>query len=80
MKSDDLLIENIISNFKEKFTLWNFFVIWEKGLNNIFPIEKELNLLNFLISKEEIDEEAYNLIKQDPSVINAFTNVLFRND
>lgn len=46
------------------------------SLSNIEPIEKELNLLNYLIGKEEIETEAYNLIKQYPQVIKAFPTLI----
>lgn len=80
LESDDLLFDSITSNFKEKITQWNYFVNWEKVLRNVYPIEKELNLLNFLIGKKEIEEEAYQLIKQYPTVIKAFPNLLAIRD
>ena len=59
LQSDDQLFETIISNFKNKITQWDYFVNWEKVLGNILPIEKELNLLNFLIGKNDIEEEVF---------------------
>ena len=76
LQSDDQLFETIISNFKNKITQWNYFVNWEKVLGNISPIEKELNLLNFLIGKNDIEEEVFKLIKQYPTVVKAFPNLL----
>lgn len=72
IKSDDILFEKITSTFKEKITQWNYFVNWSKVLDNLEPIEKELNLLNYLIGKENLEEEAFMLIKQYPQVIKAF--------
>ena len=76
LQSDDQLFDAITSNFKNKITQWNYFVNWEKVLGNIKPIEKELNLLNFLIGKDNIEEEAFKLIKQYPAVVKAFPNLL----
>lgn len=76
LQSDDQLFDFITSNFKNKITQWNYFVNWEKVIGNIEPIEKELNLLNFLIGKDNIEEEAFKLIKQYPSVVKAFPNLL----
>ena len=76
LQSDDQLFDFITTNFKNKITQWNYFVNWEKVLGNIEPIEKELNLLNFLIGKESIEEEAFELIKQYPAVVKAFPNLL----
>jgi type II restriction enzyme len=47
-------------------------VNWRKVFLNVNPFEKELNLLNCLIGKENIENETFNLIKQYPNVIKAF--------
>jgi type II restriction enzyme len=73
LDSDDILFNQITSSFKEKgILLWDYFVNWEKVHKNIKPIEKELNLLNVLIGKENIEQEVYELIKEYPQVIKAF--------
>jgi type II restriction enzyme len=73
LESDDLLFTQITSSFKEKgILLWDYFVNWEKVHKNIKPIEKELNLLNVLIGKEDIEKEVYELIKEYPQVIKTF--------
>lgn len=73
LESDDILFAQITSSFKEKgILLWDYFVNWEKVHKNIKPIEKELNLLNVLIGKEDVESEVYNLIKEYPQVIKAF--------
>ena len=71
--NEDLLFNLITSTFKEKgILLWDYFVNWEKVQKNIKPIEKELNLLNVLIGKENIEKEVYDLIQEYPQVIKAF--------
>ena len=73
LESEDILFTQITSSFKEKgILLWDYFVNWEKVHKNIKPIEKELNLLNVLIGKEDVETEVYNLIKEYPQVIKAF--------
>lgn len=73
LESDDILFQQITTSFKEKgILLWDYFVNWEKVHKNIKPIEKELNLLNVLIGKEDIEKEVYELIKEYPQVIKAF--------
>lgn len=76
LESEDLLFEKIIKSFKEKITKWDYFVNWAKVFSNIEPIEKELNLLNFLIGKDDIETEAFNLIKQYPQVVKAFPTLI----
>lgn len=73
LESDDILFTQITSSFKEKgILLWDYFVNWQKVHKNIKPIEKELNLLNVLIGKENIELEVYELIKEYPQVVKAF--------
>jgi len=72
LENEDVLFAKITNGFKVKITQWNYFVNWNKVFANIAPIEKELNLLNYLVGKENIEEETFNLIKQYPQVIRAF--------
>lgn len=76
LKSDDALFDYLTSNFKNKITQWNYFVNWEKVLRNIAPIEKELNLLNVLVGKGNLEKEAFELIKEYPSVVKAFPTLI----
>jgi type II restriction enzyme len=81
LENEDELFKQITSTFKDRgITLWNYFVNWEKVHKNIKPIEKELNLLNVLIGKENVEQEVYELIKEYPQVIKAFPFMIaFRN-
>lgn len=73
VESEDVLFTQITSSFKHKgILLWDYFVNWEKVHRHIKPIEKELNLLNVLIGKEDVEKEVYELIKEYPQVIKAF--------
>ena len=76
LESDDELFKLITSTFKEKITQWDYFVDWNTVLRNITPIEKELNLLNVLIGKDNIEEEAFALIKEYPQVLRAFPTLI----
>lgn len=76
LNNDDELFEKIANTFKTKITQWNYFVNWEKVIRNIDPIETELNLLNVLVGKKDIEDEAFKLIKKYPNVIKAFPALL----
>ncbi len=76
LKNDDELFKTISDTFKTKITQWDYFVNWKKVINNIEPIETELNLLNVLVGKKDIEKEAINLIKKYPNVIKAFPSLL----
>ena len=81
IENEDLLFEQITTSFKDKgILLWDYFVNWEKVYKNIKPIEKELNLLNVLIGKENIEQEVFELIKEYPQVIKAFPFLIAYRD
>ncbi len=79
-KSEDELSNEITSTFKEKITQWDYFVKWEKVLQNIEPIEKELNLLNYLIGKKDLHKETVELLSKYPEVIKAIPILLAIRD
>jgi type II restriction enzyme len=79
-KTEDELFEDIRLSFKVKITQWSYFVNWKKVLQNIEPIEKELNLLNYLIGKENLYEETIDLLSKYPEVIKAIPLLLAIRD
>ena len=72
LSDDNKLFEYINKSFRNRITTFDYFVNWKKVFDNVNPIEKELNLLNYLIGKENIEEETCKLIKQYPNVIKTF--------
>ena len=79
-KTEDVLFEEITSSFKDKITQWNYFVNWKKVLQNIEPIEKELNLLNYLIGKKNLRKETIDLLLKYPETIKAIPLLLAIRD
>ena len=69
--NDDILFDTIKSSFISKITKWNYFVDWAKVYRNIKPIEIELNILNYLIGKGDIENETFDLIKKYPQIVKA---------
>lgn len=75
-KTENELFEEIASSFKNKITQWEYFVNWQKVLQNIKPIEKELNLLNYLIGKKNLYQETVDLLLKYPETIKAIPLLL----
>ncbi len=59
---------------------YDYFVNWAKVLNNIEPIEKELNLLNTVVGKENIEELLFNIFKEYPKTIKTIPALLAIRD
>lgn len=68
-KNEDEVFIYILQNLKPSNTLWSYFVNWEKVFHYVRSFEIGLNLLNYLIGKENFDEEFKKLLKEQPSVI-----------
>jgi len=77
LPSDDALFEYFTNTLKLKgITQWDYFVNWDKVYRGITPFEKELNLLNVLIGKDDIFTELTELILEYPKVVNAIPLLL----
>ena len=70
--SEDELFKYIAETFKDKITTWEYFVNWHKVFQNVGSIEKELNILNYLIGKDNLQAELTALINEYPEVIATF--------
>lgn len=76
LQNEDLLFNKITQSFKDKITCWDYFVNWEKVMVNVQLFEKELNILNYLIGKKNLEKEAYNHLKEYPESIKAIPTLL----
>ena len=69
LKEDEKdIFEYLIKTLTDSIFTWDYFVAFEKVKKNIHLIEKELNLLNVLIGKDEIEKELISLISEYPNV------------
>jgi len=64
----DEVFEYLIGSLKKTITRWDYFVNWSKVMGNIKNFEIDLNILNYLIGKENIEEEFKALLKLQPSI------------
>ena len=56
------------STFQDSIFTWNYFTNFEKVKINVKKVEKELNLLNYLIGKDNIEDEFLSLIEEYPNI------------
>lgn len=69
LKNDEKeVFEYLIETLTDSIFTWDYFVDFEKVKKNIHLIEKELNLLNVLVGKTDIDKEFINLVSEYPNV------------
>ena len=60
--------ETLKTTLQDSIFTWDYFTDFEKVKANVKKIEKELNLLNYLIGKENIEEEFLSLVEEYPKV------------
>jgi len=76
LRNEDELFTKITTSFKDKITQWNYFVNWDKVFINVKMFEQELNILNYLIGKDNLEKEAFDLFKKYPDSIKAIPTLL----
>lgn len=67
-KEEGEVFEYLISTLKETITKWDYFVNWAKVFDNVKDIEIDLNILNYLIGKDNIKSEFVDLLQKHPSI------------
>lgn len=60
--------ETLKTTLQDSIFTWDYFTDFGKVKTNVKKIEKELNLLNYLIGKENIEEEFLSLVEEYPKV------------
>jgi len=59
----------LINNLNDSIRYWDYFVNWKKVIGNTKDLEVDLNILNYLIGKENIEKEFAYLLKKHPQVV-----------
>ena len=72
----DTYFSHFFSTLRGTITQWDYFVNWKKVLGNVSGIEHELNLLNTLIGKSNLEEEANLLFAKYPECVKAIPALL----
>ena len=66
--NDKDVFNHLISTLKKSNTTWDYFVNWAKVFGGIKSVEVDLNILNYLIGKNDFDAEIRFLLGKHPSV------------
>jgi len=59
----------LINNLNDSIRYWDYFVNWKKVIGNTKNLEVDLNILNYLVGKENIEKEFGYLLKKHPQVV-----------
>ena len=77
--SADDVFNYLIKNLKPSILLWSYFVNWDKVFTNTKKIEVALNNLNYLIGKEDFDNEFRYLLKENPKLAKVIPSLAVRD-
>lgn len=66
--SADEVFAYLISTLKDTINKWDYFVNWKKVQSNLKKIEVDLNIMNYLIGKDDVEKEFKTLLKRHPSI------------
>lgn len=79
-KNSEEVFNYFLKTITDSITYWDYFVNWEKVFKNISDIELDLNTLNYLIGKENIETEFKSLLTKQPSLIKTIPILLAVRD
>lgn len=78
LNTEDEIFDYLLANLKPSNIHWTFFVNWEKVFENTRKVELSLNILNYLIGKDDFDKEFIYLIKENPQIIETLPALVVR--
>jgi type II restriction enzyme len=73
------VFDYLIDNLKPSVLLWSYFVNWEKVFKNTRDIEIALNNLNYLIGKDNFDDEFRFLLTRQPELAKVIPALVVRD-
>lgn len=79
INNSEKAFENFYQTLRSSLKLWDYFVNWDKVFKNTKQIEIQLNIWNYLIGKENFDEEFKLLLKQHPEIVNVIPSLIVRD-
>jgi len=72
----DKTFTDLIDTFKSSIKTWDYFVNWQKVFANSSELEIALNKLNYLLGKENLENEFKKLYASNPDVVKALPVLL----
>lgn len=75
----DLAFNDFVASLRPSLKLWDYFVNWDKVFRNTREIEIHLNLWNFLLGKENFEQEFDALLEEHPQIVKALPSLVVRD-
>jgi type II restriction enzyme len=78
-KNADEAFDNLLVTLRHSLKLWDYFVNWDKVIRNTRSLEIHLNVWNYLIGKEDFDNEFHTLLTEHPEIVLALPSMVVRD-
>jgi len=79
LSNDDVIFDYLLSTMRPGVADWEYFVNWEKVFNNTREIETTLNIMNYLLGKEDFGTEFRYLANKYPEILKMIPVLIVRN-
>lgn len=79
LKTEDQVFEHLLGSLSDAIRTWDYFVNWDKVYKNVAELEVQLNIWNYLIGKENFDEEFRSLVRRFPEIVQAIPSMVVRD-
>jgi type II restriction enzyme len=79
LKNDDETFEYLLDTMRPGVADWEYFVDWNKVFTNTRNIESTLNIMNYLLGKEDFDNEFRYLAGKYPEIMKMIPVLIVRN-
>jgi len=79
LKTEDQVFEHLLGSLSDAIRTWDYFVNWDKVYKNVAELEVQLNIWNYLIGKENFDEEFRSLVRRYPEIVKAIPSMVVRD-
>lgn len=79
LKSEDEVFDYLMQTLRPGVADWHYFVDWDKVFKNTRDAEVTLNILNYLLGKDDFDAEFAYLAKKNPEVLKAIPVLMVRD-
>jgi type II restriction enzyme len=79
LNTSDEVFNFLTSTFRSSVADWQYFVNWDKVFSNTRELEVSLNTLNYVLGKENFDEEFRFLATKNPEVLKVIPALIVRN-
>jgi type II restriction enzyme len=79
VSSSDEVFDYLISSLRPSLKLWDYFVNWDKVFKNTRALEVHLNLWNYLLGKDNFEQEFERLLAEHPQIVQAIPSLIVRD-